>query len=58
MTESKAAEQNMGRYALCGSPTEYGKEAPIEKHRFYIPSAGQLCLKCYRALYAGRETAG
>ena len=42
---------------VCGKPTEYRKDVPIDKGECYIEGAGQLCTKCYFEIYikAGNE---
>ena len=35
----------------CGNDTGYMKDTPVELRNRYIDGAGQLCEKCYAALY-------
>ena len=45
----------MGLCALCGGPTKSGQATSIEQRQFYIHSAGQLRLKCYREMHDSRR---
>lgn len=35
----------------CGKETAYDPSTPIEMRRWYVEGAGQLCEKCWIALY-------
>ncbi len=36
---------------VCGEDTGYTKDIPIAQRQCYIEGAGQLCRKCYAAIY-------
>ena len=36
---------------ICGKPTEYRADTPIDKRECYVEGAGQLCRKCYFEIY-------
>lgn len=40
------------RCILCGRLTEILKNQPISERKYYMEGAGQLCLECYREVYA------
>ncbi len=40
---------------VCGKPTEYRKDVPIDKRERYIEGAGQLCRECFRKLYMSKN---
>ena len=45
------ADSKAERCVICGKPTEYRKDVPIDKRECYIEGAGQLCRKCYFEIY-------
>ena len=36
---------------LCGKPTRYTKDIPIDEREGYIEGSGQLCPSCYMDIY-------
>ena len=40
---------------ICGKPTEYRKDVPIDKRERYVEGAGQLCRECFRKLYLPKQ---
>ena len=47
----KQADGEVERCVICGKPTEYCKDTPIDKRERYIEGAGQLCRECYFEIY-------
>ena len=47
----KQADSETERCVICGKPTEYRKDTPIDKRECYVEGAGQLCRKCYFEIY-------
>ena len=47
----KQSDSKTERCVICGKPTEYRKDVPIDKRECYIEGAGQLCRKCYFEIY-------
>ena len=41
---------------ICGKPTEYREDTPIDKRECYVEGAGQLCRKRYFEIYPKQET--
>lgn len=41
----------MERCILCGCITNVKKSLNIDKRKYYIRGAGQLCSKCHRKIY-------
>ena len=40
---------------LCGKPTCYTKDTPIDERQEYIEGSGQLCPSCYRDIYLNKK---
>ena len=43
---------------VCGKPTEYRKDVPIDKRECYVEGAGQMCRKCYFEIYLKQGNEG
>ena len=40
-------ERTIENCVLCGKPTPYFSDTPVNVRKFYISGAGQLCKECY-----------
>ena len=40
---------------ICGKPTEYCRNMPIDKRECYVEGAGQLCRECFRKFYLPKQ---
>ena len=47
----KQYESKVEHCVVCGKPTEYRADMPIDKRECYVEGAGQLCRKCYFEIY-------
>lgn len=47
MHNSNLPEKPPEHCVLCGKPTPYSIDTPVNMRRFYIQGAGQLCKECY-----------
>ncbi len=47
----KQADSEVEHCVICGKPTEYREDTPIDKRECYVEGAGQLCRKCYFEIY-------
>ena len=47
----KQANDEVERCVICGKPTEYRIDTPIDKRECYVEGAGQLCRECYFEIY-------
>ena len=47
----KQADSEAERCVICGKPTDYSVDTPIDKRECYVEGAGQLCRKCYFEVY-------
>lgn len=36
---------------LCGDPTPYNKQTPVDRRKYYVRGAGQLCGTCHKDVY-------
>ena len=41
---------------ICGKPTEYRTDTPINKRDCYVDGAGQLCRECFRRFYLSKNS--
>lgn len=46
-----AVPGEMERCVLCWELTDVPRDEPVSMRNYYIPGQGQLCARCYYALY-------
>ena len=47
----KQVDGEVERCVICGKPTDYRADTPINKRGCYVEGAWQLCRKCYFEVY-------
>ena len=52
------ADSEVERCVICGKPTEYRADTPIDKRDCYVDGAGQLCRMCYFEIYLKNRNEG
>lgn len=48
-------KEEFEKCVICGKKLNIKKIVPIQKRKYYIEGAGQLCEKCYFKIYVERK---